>query len=1122
MTEQRQQPADWQERQRALDISRSWIVQAPAGSGKTELLVQRILALLAIAESPEEILAITFTRKAAAEMKTRLLQALESAANPQQPMAAHAAETWRRARKVLARDRDRAWRLRQNPSRLQMMTIDSFCALLTRRMPWLSRFGDPPKVSDEPEELYLRAAEALLARLESGGPGENAIAVLLDHLDNRYTLLRDLLVTMLGRRDQWLRHLMAQRQRPARELLESGLRLYVASRLDHALNVIGLATYQRLCGVARYAAGNLAIVQSLQQPLAVFVDDGDMTGTLAHWQGLSHLVLTGAGTVRKTLNKTLGFPADKSDPAVAAKAEALDILETLRANPQAIEVFKALRHLPDTVYQENQWQVLQALIKLLPLAEVELQNIFCQQGAVDFIQIAGGARAALGTAAAPEDLLLQLDGVLRHVLVDEFQDTSYAQYDLLRCLTSGWQAGDGRSLFLVGDPMQSIYRFREAEVGLFLRVSRRGLDDLPIDRLILTTNFRSGETLVAWVNQHLQDLVPAQPDEVTGAVPFAPSIAYHADPKGVAISLHGFRDRQDEVEAAQVVELIRQAREVHPSGTIAVLVRSRSHLLKIIPSLQQAGLRYQAQDIDPLTDRPAIQDILSLVRALHHLGDRVAWLAILRAPWCGLTLTDLDRLCGRDGRKTIWELLTRTDDQIEMFDRISADGRQRLHRIMPILERALDQRGRISLRRLIESTWLALSGPACVSAADMKDVQQVMVLLEGLDNPLDAATLENRVAQLFAAPDPGAGSELQLMTIHRAKGLEFDTVILPGLGRGVRTREKALLRWLEHPKYELLLAPIPSYADSDPDPTYAFLGHVLQEKDALETLRLLYVAVTRARSRLHLLGHVRDSQDQPIKPASGSLLAEIWPSAEAAFTAGICSFETSPEPEAIPLPLRRLPAGWQPPSLPAPLAVRQDEIRLASETAHYDVQPQASLRTEEGRVIGTLVHGWLERIAGAGMQDWSPERIRAQEEAISRQLCVQGVPRYRLAACVRQVLEGLLTACTSERGQWLLTQHADAACELALNGVVDGQMVRAVVDRTFEDEGIRWVVDYKTSRPGAGESTADFLQQEVERYRPQLAAYAILVGRLYPDRMIRTALYFPMIDGWIVSDMEVS
>ena len=254
---QSQQPADWRERQTAVDITRSCIVQAPAGSGKTELLVQRLLALLSIAEAPEEILSITFTRKAAGEMKLRLLQALESACDDDPPVKPHAFETWQRARAVLERDRQKGWGLLDNPTRLQLTTIDSFCSLITRRMPWMSRFGDQPRVTDDPTELYLSASESLLSRVENGGSGQEAIERLLVHLDNRLILLRELVVAMLGRRDQWLRHLMTNDQQDPRQLLESSLQLYVTTFLSQVHAAFGRERCEELSELLRFAASNM-------------------------------------------------------------------------------------------------------------------------------------------------------------------------------------------------------------------------------------------------------------------------------------------------------------------------------------------------------------------------------------------------------------------------------------------------------------------------------------------------------------------------------------------------------------------------------------------------------------------------------------------------------------------------------------------------------------------------------------------------------------------------------------------------------------------------------------------------------------------------------------------------
>ena len=1113
-------PADWHERQKALDITRSCIVQAPAGSGKTELLVQRILSLLATAESPEEILSITFTRKAAGEMKLRLLQALEAAQHDQPPAQAHAADTWRRARAVLARDKELGWQLLQNPSRLQLTTIDSFCAFLTRRMPWMSRFGDQPKVTDDPADLYTKAAETLLARLENGSVGQESIERLLVHLDNRLKLLRDLVIAMLGRRDQWLRHLVAKRKLQPRQLLESGLQLYVSAFLHHLNGVIAANVYRELRALALYAAGNLAEEQP-GHDLVGLLQEADNPESLSQWQILSQLVLTAGGEVRKSLNKNNGFPADKSDEAVEMKARAMDLLQSFQEDPVTARAIQELRRLPASSYSQEQWLVLEALIDLLPLAVAELQEVFRQQGQVDFIEIADAAHKALGSAMAPEELLLQLDSRLRHVLVDEFQDTSYAQYDLLRCLTAGWEPGDGRTLFVVGDPMQSIYRFREAEVGLYLRVCQRGLDSLPMERIVLNTNFRSVKPMVEWVNDKFGGLFPAEEDEVRGAVSFSMASAFDRFEAEAPVSLHCFVGRQDAAEAATVIDLIRQAGEQDPGGKVAVLVRSRNHLIFIVDALKKAGMRYQAQDVDPLTVRPVVQDLLSLVRALQHPADRVAWLAVLRAPWCGLTLNDLAGLCSGDARSTVWQLLNRPADQIEMFDQVSEDGRQRLARIMPILDRALNNRGRISLRRLVESTWLALGGPACVDEADLLDVRQVLNLLEDSGADVVVEELERKLKRLFAAPDPQAEPELQLMTIHKAKGLEFDTVILPGLGRGIRSRERDLLRWLEHPDYELLLAPIPPYASEEQDPTYQALGHLLKEKDDLETLRLLYVAVTRAKSRLHLLGHAKFNSADELVPLSGSLLSVVWPGLGEDFVAHAVNAEEEAPVELMPLQLRRLPAQWQAPQLAPSLAAKQSPTQQASLGAHYQDGMVKSRRTEEGRVIGTLVHLWLERIANDGPDQWSDDDIRKSSEQFRVQLGAQGVPHARLQHCAATVATCLINTLGSDRGRWLLEDHPGAHNELAINGLIDGNLVRATIDRTFVDQaGLRWVVDYKTSGPPSdGMGMESFLLEEKERYQDQLRVYLELMRQLYPGQSARAALYFPLFDGWVVVDL---
>src|SRR5579862_2164462 len=216
MTELRRTP-DWRQREEALDANRSFIVQAPAGSGKTELLIQRYLALLGRVERPEEIAAITFTIKAAAEMRKRVFDALRAARETPRPQAHHSARTWDLARAAIERNDSLGWKLDESADRLHVQTIDALCASLTRQMPVLSRFGAQPEPIEEAGHLYAQAARNVLATLEDPRSETGAlVATLLEHIDNNVALAQKLLAMMLSQRDHWIRAVKA----PDRELLE--------------------------------------------------------------------------------------------------------------------------------------------------------------------------------------------------------------------------------------------------------------------------------------------------------------------------------------------------------------------------------------------------------------------------------------------------------------------------------------------------------------------------------------------------------------------------------------------------------------------------------------------------------------------------------------------------------------------------------------------------------------------------------------------------------------------------------------------------------------------------------------------------------------------------------------
>jgi ATP-dependent helicase/nuclease subunit A len=352
------------------------------------------------------------------------------------------------------------------------------------------------------------------------------------------------------------------------------------------------------------------------------------------------------------------------------------------------------------------------------------------------------------------------------------------------------------------------------------------------------------------------------------------------------------------------------------------------------------------------------------------------------------------------------------------------------------------------------------------------------------------------------------------MTIHKAKGLEFDTVILPGLGRRPKGIDASLLRWLELPSNGLLLAPVAPLDGQSRDLIYDAIGRLENEKSGYETGRVIYVAATRARKRLHLLGHARIGAGGDPAPDSGSFLESLWPVVSDCFS----GIETSSavegsESRTAVTALRRLPADRVLPSLatsvvesaPAPLspsAIRDEE---------EDIGPGAANR--EQRAVGTVIHLLLEKIAG-DPESWTMDRVDSEASAVSHRLARLGVASDRMEKACSQVRSALATTLQSERGQWILHPHAEAACEFALSGVLDDRLIHAKVDRTFVDrDGVRWIIDYKISDPQGREKQA-FLAEEGERYRGQLTAYQGLFQVLEPGRIVRAGLYFPLFDGW--------
>ncbi|HWJ34741.1 MAG TPA: UvrD-helicase domain-containing protein [Steroidobacteraceae bacterium] len=1097
------QPIDSLARQQAIASTGSVLVQAPAGSGKTTLLAQRYLRLLATVDAPERILALTFTRRAAQEMRERVMQALQSASSEFGLAAQHHMHE-------LGLD------LERHPSRLRIETIDAFNAWLAGQLPVTAGAGARLNLTDTPMPLYEEAARRALAHDLPDQFG-HAVERVLALGDQRWQSLVKLIAGMLPSRDRWLPllagHLQAtgaldeEQLRHVRRHLDEDLQLLISRTLGAACEAMGPERLQALSRLLHAAAMRL---EGTQADMAEWQADESVlradSGDMARWRAAAAMLLTGDAAYRKRLTKNEGFP-----PQTADKSIMMDLIVELDREPATLRALVEIRALPALRYDDDQWGRVREVAQALVLAAAQLEQVFRERGEVDFPAVSMAAVRALGTAVAPTDLSLRLDYRLQHILVDEFQDTSSAQLELVKLLTAGWQRGDGRSIFCVGDPMQSIYGFRQAEVRAFLELAEDGIGDVQFELERLSSNFRSAKPLVDWINACFSRVLPRADDRDRGAIAFRPSgspfpsgSATRSSVAGdSAVTSKGFKSRRDEANA--IAELIAEQSARHPDWRIAVLVRAKTHAREIAGSLRMRSIPFRAVDMEPLQDRPVVRDVVALICALLHAGDRTAWLALLRAPWIGLTLADMLHVAR--SATVIWNALTHD----AVLAELSEDGRARCGRLRLVLEAAFRIRNSGTITRWVEQTWLALGGPACVAGAeDLDHIRTVFSRLRELEERglPDPADMVQSFSDLFA--EHRAPSAVEIMTIHKAKGLEFDMVVVPALDRHIpRNRDQLLLshEFARAGRDGLVMAARPGVGE-EPDKLFEFLRYQLRDAAGLEAERLLYVACTRAKYQLHLTAVI--DPEEAWRPRVGSLLGVLWPVLGGNFgvaEAGVPADELPAAPHGGPL--RRVPREWSPGT---------DEILLTNANgamapvdAPREETPVFDWAGETARRVGSLVHAELQAM---DLERSGEAAIRERDAHFRRWLALHGVPADRLQDASARVMSALIAVHRDPRARWILQRgYRDDVREHALSAQWNGEVVRVVFDRSFIDaQGVRWVIDYKTSQH-AGGNLEEFLDREVERYRPQLHRYARLAQKLGPEP-VRIGLYFPLMRAW--------
>lgn len=1064
---------DQQQRIQATDPCQSFIVQAPAGSGKTELLTQRFLRLLDRVTAPEQIVALTFTRKAASEMHERIMLALKAAQNNTAVDSAHQQRTQEFAKKALQRDQQFNWQLLKHPARLRVMTIDSLCQSLTHAIPFQEKQVPFAQVSEDADGLYLQAARACLTYALNAEFFQPSIRLLLEHLDNRQDKLLSLFCNLLSTREQWLTQLYAASTQ-TRAVFEQALQDIEEHEFQRFLDSIPLQLQEPL----RVICVRLANIENNQDspryPLQNWKYFSELNKELV--VSLASLLLTKNHEFRKSFDHHVGLKKDSCPKAIYAqlKEDSRELLQHLSELSEFLPRLIRVKNLPPPCYNESQWQILQALLTLLPLLPAHLQLIFNENNAVDFTAVAQQALLALGKEDEPTDLALYLDHSIHHLLVDEFQDTSIQQFQLLTRLIQGWQPDEGKTLFLVGDPMQSIYRFRQAEVGLFLKARDQGLASIRLTALELCCNFRSTAVLVDWVNHHFLDIFPERDDMESGAISFHASVNVKTSDDKSNVSAHQYRNKRQEAEA--IAEAVIQELAADVKADIAILVRSRSQLSELIPVLREKNIAFQGVEIEKLSHLPHLQDIWSLTKALLMPANRLAWLSLLRSPWCGLALADLHGIASLNRKKSIFAVLA--DEQL--LSRLSPDGRRRAQFVYQVMKQALERRHRQGLTEWIIAVSKNLHADRILNDEQLLDLEPFWQLLEShtennqLSNPL---RFESCLQALYSQQVQPA--RLQIMTIHKSKGLEFDTVILPGMGSKSRQSDKPLLRWLKLPgrlQDELLLVSPIRAAHENWCPLYDYLGELSAEKEYYEQQRLLYVAVTRARKKLYLFDHRE-------KTSEGTFRAMLR---QQIFNSDSEEVESASEP-SLPV-LYRLPLTHYA-LLPAAL----------SEAGNYTLPPLTPQFA--ARHAGVIAHELLQWIGDNHITEldklpWNMIKTRFRQQGFSAQEQDESLEK------LRQHVAAMLA---DPIGQWLFRAHTDEQNEYQLLVLEKEEMQIRIIDRTFREKGSRWIIDYKS---GSEDESAR------QKHIQQVNAYAHHFSTLEQEP-ICCGLYYLSTGAWL-------
>lgn len=1121
----------------AADPGVNAFVMANAGSGKTTTLVSRVARLLLGGSRPDAVLCLTFTKAAAAEMQRRLYERLGKwAVAPDAELRVELGKLEQRDpgsydRGQLSHARTLFARALETPGGLKIQTIHAFCEQLLRRFPIEAGVSPLFRVVDdvEAEAIRVRARERVAERSLSGDAGlSDAYASMAGQMD--FQAFEQMFVRFEEKRAAiaaWVAHAGG----PA-TLLQRIADQVGVERLEDPDALEAEAVSPPALNLDRWfaAAGSLSRgSEKSDRPMGLKM------------QAVGEAIRAGAAPVQEV--KALFF-TDGGDggPRARLGTKAVDdvTLEWLvREQARLIEVVaraRACRVGRDTLYA----------LTLAGAYSAEYEAAKAARGALDFSDLISAAKELLTnqeTGAAW--VLFKLDGGVDHILVDEAQDTSPEQWEIVRALTDEFFRGAGareggveRTLFVVGDEKQSIFSFQGAAPERLLRESQwyrkqitgvgRRFEDVQ-----LLQSWRSTPEVLAFVDRVFLDQeraqalspgrgllddradtriehVAARTDglgtiDVWDAVQEEKSEERRAwDEPMDADATRGARRQVADRIVAEVCGMVERNEGVHDKetgqwraadwGDVLILVKKRGPMFEeILRALKQGGVPVAGADRLKLSEHAVFQDLLALGRAALFPDDDLTLAGVLRSPLCDVSEQALFDLAHGRGAASLWRVLkdrAQTDDAaraaVELVAGFRAAARQRTpFDLYAGLLNRLDANGLTMRQRFLTR----LGGEAAdaldafldqAQAAEMRGVMDLERLCHAL------ASLTQTVKREMDEPR----GEVRVMTAHSSKGLEAPIVILPDTifeepkGDALLETEEGGFLWCGSSK-----------GDCDAS---AEAREARKRRNEEESMRLLYVGLTRARDRLIVGGRYASNRKLenlrawwgPLDEAIGALGGREIEGPHGRIRRFGEAPRACPRTQTIGAADIAAPV-W----LGRAVSVEAGERALApSRMAGLDSAPAPSplARSAQGGLgrfrRGDLIHRLLERLPDVPVEgrDDLARRLLSRERDLSDEQ--------------RQEMTGAALGILND-GRFAPVFGPGSRAEVALTGRIDGATVSGRIDRLVVSADRVLVVDYKTNRPAPLR-----IEEADTAYILQMAIYVSVLRQLYPTHRVEAAL----------------